>query len=179
MLELEEGGRPFPNSYWVRPFRFLAGEYPGPMNSEETRRKLRLLLACGVTFCVDLTHEHELRSYESLLRTEALAVGRAVEYGRMPIQDFGVPSVAAMSQILDLLDRALGAGHVVYLHCWGGIGRTGTVVGCYLARHGMAGEQALAELQSLRQVLPQAYRRRASPETEEQRRMVLHWPAGL
>ena len=27
-------------------------------------------------------------------------------------------------------------GRKVYVHCWGGVGRTGTVVGCYLVRQG-------------------------------------------
>ena len=31
-----------------------------------------------------------------------------------------------MQEILDAVDRALAAGRNVYLHCWGGIGRTGT-----------------------------------------------------
>jgi hypothetical protein len=71
--------------------------------------------------------------------------GRA-EYRRCTIVDFGVPSPQEMTAILDVLDAALAAGRVVYLHCWGGVGRTGTVVGCYLVRHGMRGEEALAAL---------------------------------
>ncbi|WP_374108489.1 hypothetical protein [Nostoc sp. XA010] len=30
------------------------------------------------------------------------------------------------------IDRALNGQEKVYVHCWGGIGRTGIVVGCYL-----------------------------------------------
>ena len=55
-----------------------------------------------------------------------------------------------MNAVLDMLDTALQAGQAVYLHCWAGIGRTGTVVGCYLVRHGLTGEQALARLVTLR-----------------------------
>ena len=34
--------------------------------------------------------------------------------------------------------------------CWGGKGRTGTVIGCYLARHGLAvGEAALIRLNEI------------------------------
>ena len=32
------------------------------------------------------------------------------------------------------------------MHCWGGVGRTGTTVGCWLVRHGRSGTEALAEL---------------------------------
>lgn len=38
-----------------------------------------------------------------------------------------------------LAKPALAAGQTVYVHCYGGIGRTGTVVGCWLVRHGLSG----------------------------------------
>lgn len=33
-------------------------------------------------------------------------------------------------RILDAIDARLEAGKSVYVHCWGGIGRTDTVAGC-------------------------------------------------
>ena len=44
------------------------------------------------------------------------------------------------------VDDALGEGRTVYVHCWGGIGRTGTVVGCWLVRHGLTGRGALDQI---------------------------------
>ena len=38
--------------------------------------------------------------------------------------------------MLDAIDDQLENGGNVYVHCWGGKGRTGTVVGCWLIRHG-------------------------------------------
>ena len=38
--------------------------------------------------------------------------------------------------LLDAIDDHLRGGGNVYAHCWGGKGRTGTVVGCWLIRHG-------------------------------------------
>ncbi len=78
-----------------------------------------------------------------------------------------------MGYILDSIDAALNAGHVVYFHCWGGVGRTGTVAGCYLVRHGMSGEGALHRIAELRQGTSDGWKR--SPETLEHRRMVLEW----
>ena len=43
-----------------------------------------------------------------------------------------------LKHILDEIDGAILNGKTVYVHCLGGIGRTGTVVGCYLVRHGIA-----------------------------------------
>lgn len=64
----------------------------------------------------------------------------------------------------------------MYVHCWGGVGRTGTVVGCYLVRSGLSGDEALARIRQLRR--NEATANRPSPETDEQRNMVRSWRAG-
>ena len=66
------------------------------------------------------------------------------EYG---IPDRTCPSPATMTRILDRIDELLAAGEVVYVHCLAGIGRTGTVVGCWLVRHGTSGDDALATVE--------------------------------
>jgi protein-tyrosine phosphatase len=91
----------------------------------------------------------------------------------MPIKSFSTPSRAEMIRTLDTIDTALAGGQTVYVHCWAGIGRTGTVVGCYLVRHGLSGTQALEEIAQLRQGTPHGGW--TSPETEAQRQMVLNW----
>ena len=45
-----------------------------------------------------------------------------------------------MAGLLDAIDTAMRDGKTVYLHCWGGVGRTGNVVGCSLVRHGHTGD---------------------------------------
>lgn len=169
---------PIPDSYWVVPGKLLAGEYPGAPAADPARRKLRRLLDAGITYFLDLTEagEHDLHPYAALLQGEASALGRAVEHRRMPIPDVRTPAREQMAHILDTIDAALAAGHVVYLHCFGGIGRTGTVVGCYMVRHGMEGEAALAEIARLRRGTPDGCK--PSPETPEQCRMVREWASG-
>jgi protein-tyrosine phosphatase len=44
------------------------------------------------------------------------------------------------------MDRELGAGRSVYVHCWGGVGRTGTVVGCWHVSRGATADDALAAI---------------------------------
>jgi hypothetical protein len=173
-----QSDHPISNSYWVRPGRLLAGEYPGARDNRQSRQRLRRLLEAGVTFILDLTEagEYGLESYVDLLRGEALALGREVEHQRMPIQDRGTPTSGQMMRILDTIDTALGAGQTVYVHCYAGIGRTGTVVGCYLVRDGTSGQAALDEIAHLRQEIPSGWA--TSPETGAQRRMVRDWPEG-
>ncbi len=164
---------PIPESYWVVPGRLAAGEYPGAKEATDARVKLRQFVNAGVTFFVDLTQARELEPHAALLQEEARAMGRPAEHVRLPIRDQGVPSPSRMTEILDAIDAALAEGNVVYVHCWGGHGRTGTVVGCYLVRHGMSGHEALAEVARLHATTPD--HNRPSPDTGDQCKMVLHW----
>ncbi len=150
--------RPLRNTYWVEPGRLLAGDYPA--------RNIPALIDAGVTFFLDLTEEGEELPY--VWRLPA-----GVVYKRMPVPDFGVPDVAYMERILDEIDAAIQAGHVVYVHCWYGVGRTGTVVGCYLVRHGLEGDEALKLLDRLRKDTPKAST--ASPTTAAQCSLVRRW----
>jgi len=151
--------RPIPDSYWVRPGRLLAGEYPRHKDDEASRPKLRRLLEDAL-----------------LLQEEAALLDRSVVHRRTPIRDGGIPTPEEMARILNTTDSALAEGHTIYVHCWGGKGRTGTVIGCYLVRHGMGGEEALDEISRLRQGTHDE--RDPSPETEVQRQMVRNWPIG-
>jgi protein tyrosine/serine phosphatase len=80
-----------------------------------------------------------------------------------------------MRQILDTIDAALASGANVYVHCWGGVGRTGTTVGCYLVRHGMTGQQALDQIASWWSHMPKRDRHPNSPETHEQMEFIRNW----
>lgn len=162
-----------PDCYWVAPGRLVAGEYPGAFDDvEETCRKLGGLLECGVRTFVDLTQDGELDPYEDRLREEADRRGVAVTYHRHEVEDLNVPSPHGMRAILDLIAES-SAEAPVYVHCWGGIGRTGTVVCCWLVEQGMTGEEALAEIARLRAHTRKRFR--PSPEMPGQASFVRNW----
>jgi protein tyrosine/serine phosphatase len=145
---------PVEGAYWVEPGRLLAGRYVDDVEG---------LGAAGVTLFVDLTEDGELPPYADHVRHPARHVRRS-------IGDFSVTTEELMRETLDLIDAELESDGIVYLHCRGGCGRTGTVVACHLVRHGLTGEEALTRVEELCGW--------SCPETEEQRAMVLAWRGG-
>jgi len=172
---MNELKRPLPESYWVEPDRLLAGEYPANYNMEITRRRLDVLLEAGIDTFIDLTKPNETVPYARLLLEQAKAYEVDVKYHNFPIRDFGLPTPELMTTILDTVDKKLQDGHKIYLHCWGGIGRTGTTVGCYLVRHGKTGEEALHQLAEWWRTVPKSHYHPRSPETYEQAEFVRTW----
>jgi hypothetical protein len=168
----------------VAPDTFLAGFYPGDRNRRDMEQKLSALLECGIRCIVNLMEEDETDhdgnpfvSYETLVQGIADQFGFKVACERIPIRDLGIPSRETMVKILDGIDGAIAADRPVYVHCWGGRGRTGTVVGCWLVRHGIAnGTTALNHIQELRRFETSDHS--PSPETTQQRQMVLTWKRG-
>ena len=164
---------PFPNSYWIIPGRLLAGEYPGSRNPGRTEEKVRKLLDAGVNCIVDLTEEGELEPYN----TAAEKTGKECYITRMGIEDYSVPSKEYMAAILDTVDTNLFSGKTVYIHCWGGHGRTGTVAGCWLKRYGIESiETVFSHIRDLRAETDDPHV--DSPETEEQKKFVREWREG-
>ena len=94
----------------------------------------QLLLVAGLLLVQ--TEEGELVPYDTWLELEARTAGLDVAYHRFPVTDLNVPTADGMRAILDCIDAAIDAGAPVYVHCWGGIGRTGTVVCCWLVERG-------------------------------------------
>lgn len=175
---------PIADSYWVSapgratsptPGRLLAGEYPYAKYHADGRAKLGHFFDAGVTTFINLTEagEYGLHPYANDADQLAAARGLPLTHTRRAIPDLGVPTPAQMTRILDVIDDALARGETVYVHCYGGIGRTGTVVGCWLVRRGLSGQAALDQIAGWRKDTPDGYRR--SPETDEQRQFVLGW----
>ncbi len=166
-------GRPLRDTYWVVPGFLLAGRYAGAFDDDLSRERLGALIDAGIRLIIDLTEEGELPGYQLLLRDEAASRGVHVEHLRAPIRDLGVPTEEDLAEVLQRIDRTLQQKHGVYVHCWGGIGRTGTVIGCWLAENGHAGDDALGKLRELRSGCADADRR--SPETDTQCDLVRRW----
>ncbi|KAF9245395.1 protein-tyrosine phosphatase-like protein [Melanogaster broomeanus] len=164
--------RPIPNSYWATP-KVLACEYPWSPY-EITGQKLDKLLESGVRTFIDLTECGELSPYSphlpSLVRAQGIDMSE-IEYHQFPIQDRSLPeSKDFMFQILDVLRDNEKRGRVTAVHCRGGIGRTGMVIGCWLveSENAKSGEDALRMIASLWKTVEKCKRYPHSPETGPQ-----------
>ena len=165
---------PYADTFWVIPSQFLAGEHPTEYEEAGTITRLSALLDAGIRTFIDLTEEQEMKGYHRLLRTVAGSRRIDFTYLRIPIPDRGVPSIWTLSCILDVIDRSVAATNPVFVHCFAGIGRTGTVVGCHLKRHGLATQRdVIAKIAELRQRMPSGSE--SSPHPPEQVWMVENW----
>jgi protein-tyrosine phosphatase len=148
---------------WIDEGRLLAGRHPCAWSLNDAQAEVVALLGLGVTLFLDLTQPNELPPYEALVPASARHV-------RVAVRDFTVPSAEQIVTALDLIDGALEAGGVVFVHCWAGCGRTGVVVGCWLVRHGADPAVALRRIAEIRGP--------GCPQTVEQRQAVLAWEVG-
>lgn len=158
--------------WWVRPGVLAGGEYPGDWSGDEdvAVAKLQLLVDAGFRTLVDLTApEDPLWRYEHVVEVVAARTGADLRWVRFPIPDMSVGPDDLYDEILDAIAAGTERG-AVYVHCWGGIGRTGTVVGCWLIDQGMSAEDALAHIAVLRAGTRKAHR--TSPETRSQRDLL-------
>ena len=172
-MGVQEGGndppRPIDMCYWVVPGKLLAGEYPRNLDEPSSIEKLARLTEAGVSAFIDLTEDGEpLKPYAYLLNGPS--------HERFGIKDQSVPVTDELTkQALDAIDRHLEAGETVYVHCWGGVGRTGTIIGCWLSRHHEPGQAALDKLKELWKKNPKRHRRPRSPENDLQDDYILTW----
>ena len=162
------------HGWWVDD-HVLAGEYPASKADEaRSAEKLHLIVDAGIRTFVDLTEpdgtDAHLDPYEH--RLAAAADMRRLDLRRvnLPIPDGGVAGDHVYDEILATIDEHRSRGGV-YVHCWGGVGRTGTVAGCLLVAAGHSPDTVLGALDALRSTTRKGHR--DCPENATQRRLIL------
>lgn len=144
-----------PNFSWLVPQQ-VAGS--GRPSTEEAFASLKAL---GITALLTLT---EQPLPPQLLEKYAL------QAEHLPIADYTAPTIAQVVQTMATLNRLVAQGEQVAVHCAAGLGRTGTILACYLVSLGTGAQQAIVTLRE---------RRPGSIETREQEQIVTDYEAYL
>jgi protein-tyrosine phosphatase len=117
-----------------------------PLTAEEAGA----LVEAGITHVLDLREESEWSAPnpggEAVGALERLGVKRR----SVPIPDFTAPGKAELAAACAFLEEALSDPAArVFVHCWAGRERSGTILTAFHARQrGLSCEAALAELQA-------------------------------
>ncbi|HZU69746.1 MAG TPA: dual specificity protein phosphatase family protein [Ktedonobacteraceae bacterium] len=137
-----------PNFGWMIENRLAGVSYP---RSEDT---IALLSKLGVQALLTLSEEslpaELLSKYQ--LRAEHL-----------PVTDFTAPTLEQVKRAIDIIDDFLAQGLPVAVHCRAGLGRTGTILACYLVSQGCSAREAIEQVRM---------KRPGSIETAEQEAVV-------
>ena len=138
------------NFSWVIPDR-LAGfgvlEMP-------TSRDMEALRAAGVGALVSLTE----KPLDAKLMLDA-----GLQHLHLPVPDMQAPSLGEIRKFIEFVDQASQSGLATGVHCRAGLGRTGTMIACYLVHEGHPWAEALAQVR---------VHRPGSVETESQEHAV-------
>lgn len=81
----------------------------------------------------------------------------------IPVKDFSAPRLEQIEEFLEFADRVRTAGMKLVVHCDGGMGRTGTMLACYLVNKGIDAAKAIEIVRR---------KRPNSIETEEQKEVI-------
>jgi atypical dual specificity phosphatase len=93
-----------------------------------------------------------LRAVLTLTEEPPLAELRAAGFSvrHEPIPDFAAPDAATLARCVSFVETMLSGSAPVVVHCFAGYGRTGTVLAAVLAASGMAPDDAIREIRTVR-----------------------------
>ena len=166
---------PFYSSYWVIEGKLMAGETPVSFEKTETIKKLNGLVNLNVGAVINLMEEDEKDYFGELFYDYSTYLeDKDIKVHRHAIKDMDIPSPIQMMRILKQIEYYTNQNKIVYIHCWGGIGRTGTVVGCCLLQNKLANSSnVLSKIIELKK--GSGLTLKESPQTQAQREFILDW----
>ena len=142
------------NFSWVVADRIAGSGQIGGFDTAELNNDLSELESHGIRAIVSLT---------TLSLDEAVLSERDISYLHLPIPDMHPPSMENVRCFIEFVSAREGERRAVAVHCGAGLGRTGTMLACYLVYNGKGADESLRWLRDLRP---------GSIETDEQENLV-------
>lgn len=111
------------NFSWIVP-GFLLG-----MAKPKEKEQILALFEYNVTDVINLMDENEVN--------DDIYKETNVTQHKFPVHNLKPPSIEQILLIMKIIEKAHRERHAVAIHCGGGNGRAGTVLACYMAKHGL------------------------------------------
>ena len=140
---------------WVEEGKIAGMRRPGSLYP--LARDLADLKDAGVAAVVSLTE---------VSLDQSLVVQSGMVYLQVPILDFHPPTLSDINQVISFTRSSIAAERAVVIHCTAGLGRTGTMLACWLVSEGVTPGNAIFKVRSLRP---------GSVETPEQEQIIFDY----
>ena len=142
----------------IRNFSWLIeGEIAGMAKPASSVYDLEFLKKNGFEAIVSLT---EFPLNEALIEEFGFSVKH------IPVRDFEAPTLEQIEDFIAFAEKVRAEGKKLVVHCDAGLGRTGTVLACYLVNKGYNAAKAIEEVRT---------KRPGSVETFEQEELVMKY----
>lgn len=125
---------------WVLDGELAGMAHPG-VDGSSLRAVFEALKDVGVRAIVSLT-EHAL--------DEKPAKEHGISCHHAPVRDFCAPAPGVVDEVCGFIDSFRDADQATVVHCGAGMGRTGTILACYLVHIGANASEAVARIRALR-----------------------------